>query len=249
MYIKKVRGKCREWEESRETSVGFFVPLPPIMIVANMNLHEVYASLMTDMPKLTWKRDALLRKAIGEIRKASEFPASVMYNYTIPSSNNQYIVYFYVEHPMAPLLSGFLFVMFDDNKRYIIKWTDKGIPEVHILTSHFLQRYKERFLRHPSLTANEVAVRYLSRNSTMRPMTIDERINKHVGKYGEYGGEGFLVRDGFCFKLSGEETVEGEEQPVRTSFYTTFMPLSEMSDSQREAILEECMKDIDALDY
>ena len=75
-----------------------------------------------------------------------------------------------------------------------------------------------------------------------------ERFRGSIEEYGEYAGEGFLVQDGFCFKLSGEETVEGE-QPVRISFYTTFMPLAEMTESQREAIFEECMKDVDALDY
>lgn len=219
------------------------------MIVANMNLHEVYANLMREMPKLEWKRDALLRKSVNQMKRSVEFPSFVMYDYKSPSINNQYIIYFYQEHPFASVMSGFLFVMFDGNKRFIIKWTDKGIPEIHILTSHFLQRYKERFLKQPELTANEVAVRYLSRNFTMRIMPVDERINKHIKKYGEFAGEGFLVQDGFCFKLSGEETVDGEEQPVRISFFTTFMPLSEMSDSQREAIFEECMNDVDALVY
>ena len=78
----------------------------------------------------------------------------------------------------------------------------------------------------------------------MRIMNVDERINKRIKEYGEYAGEGFLVNDGFCFKLSGEETIEGED-PVRISFFTTFIPLSEMSDTQREAIYEECMKDLD----
>ena len=32
------------------------------------------------------------------------------------------------------------------------------------------------------------------------------------------------------------------------SFFTTFMPLSDMSKSQQEAIFEECMKDIDNLE-
>ena len=82
----------------------------------------------------------------------------------------------------------------------------------------------------------------------MRIMNVDERINKRIKEYGEYAGEGFLVNDGFCFKLSGEETIEGED-PVRISFFTTFIPLSEMSDTQREAIFEECMKDIDNFDY
>ena len=214
------------------------------MIVAEMNLHEVYANLMREMPKLAWKRDALFSKSHNELKRKTEFPAFVMYDYKSPSTNNQYIIYFYQEHPFAPIMSGFLLVLFDGPKRFVIKWTDKGIPEIHIFTSHFLQRYKERFLKQPELTANEVAVRYLSRNFTMRIMPVDERINKHIKEYGEYAGEGFLVQDGFCFKLSGEQSVEGEEQPVRISFFTTFMPLSDMSQSQREAIFDECMRDV-----
>ena len=212
------------------------------MIVANMSLHQVYADLMGEMGKLDWKRDALLKKAVNVLRRSEEFPASVMYDYQVQTSKNQYIIYFYREHPFAPVLAGYLCVLFDGNKRYVIKWTDKGVPEILILTSHFLQRYKERFLKQ-ELTANEVAVRFLSRNRMLKPMAIDERINKRIEEYGEFAGEGFLAQDGFCFKLSGEETIEGED-PVRISFFTTFMPLSEMSDSQREAIFEECMKDV-----
>ena len=214
------------------------------MIVANMNLHEVYAVLNGETQKLDWKRESLFPKAAKEISRLLEFPAIVMYDYKIPSSNNQYIIYFYREHPFAPVLAGYLFVLFDGNKRFIIKWTEKGIPEVLILTSHFLQRYKERFLKEPELTANEVAVRFLARNRSLKPMAIDERLNKRIEEYGEYAGEGFLVQDGFCFKLSGEEKMEGDDQPIRISFFTTFMPLSGMSSTQREAIFEECMKDM-----
>ena len=78
-------------------------------------------------------------------------------------------------------------------------------------------------------------------------MTIDERINKRIEKYGEFAGEGYLVNDGFCFKLSGRERQEGKT-PVGISFFTTFMPLSDMSKSQQEAIFEECMKDLADLD-
>ena len=224
----------------------FFPNFAADMIVANMNLHEVYADLTGEMDKLDWKRDALLKKAVNVLRRSEEFPASVMYDYQVQTSRNQYIIYFYCEHPFAPVLAGYLCVLYDGNKRYVIKWTDKGIPEILILTSHFLQRYKERFLRQDSLTANEVAVRFLSRNRLLKPMAVDERINKRIEEYGEFAGEGFLAQDGFCFKLSGEETIGGKD-PVRISFFTTFMPLSEMSDSQREAIYDECMKDLDEL--
>ena len=211
------------------------------MIVANMNLHEVYDTLTSEMPKLDWKRDALLSKAAKEMNRPMRFQNYVMYDYKIPSSNNQYIIYFYREQPFGPVLSDYLCVLYDGTKRFIIKWTDWRKPAIHVYTSHFLQRYKERFLKQPDLTANEVAVRFLSRNIKMQPIAIDERINKHVEKYGEFAGEGFLANDGFCFKLSGQERQEGKA-PVGISFFTTFMPLSDMSRSQQEAIIEECMK-------
>lgn len=216
------------------------------MIVTNMTLHEVYDTLMSEMPKLDWKRDALLPKAVKVLNKRMSFQSHVTYDYKIPSSNNQYIIYFYREHPFSPIQAGYLCVLFDDSKRFIIKWTDWRSPAVHVYTSHFLQRYKERFLKQPDLSANEVAVRFLARNTVLRPMAIDERINKHIERYGEFAGEGFLVNDGFCFKLSGKEQQEGKA-PVGISFFTTFMPISEMADSQREAIFEECMRDVNAL--
>ena len=205
-----------------------------------MNLHEVYNDLMDEMSKLDWKRDALLQKAVNILRRSEEFPASVMYDYQVQSSKNQYIIYFYREHPLAPVHSGYLCVLFDDSKRYIIQVANNR-PEILILTSHFLQRYKERFLKQPELSANEVAVRFLSRNRMLRTLPVDERISKRIEEYGEYAGEGFLTQDGFCFKLSGEETISGED-PIRISFFTTFMPLSEMSDAQREAIFEESIR-------
>ncbi len=216
------------------------------MIVANMNLHEVYKNLTEEKTKLVWKRDSLFPKAIKEMRRQGSYPAWIMYDYKMPSSNNQYIIYFYAEHPFGKVMADFLCVLYDDNKRYIIKWTDTEIPEIHVLTSHFLQRYKERFLDNENLTANEVAVRYLTRNYVMRPLPIDERINQNISNYGEYAGEGFLVRDGFCFKLSGEE-IKDDSSTIRISMFTTFMPTSDMSVTQRKAIFEECMKEIDAL--
>lgn len=212
---------------------------------------------MDEMPKLDWKRDALRPKAVKTLDRSLQFqPTSlslslacnyVMYDYKIPASNNQYIIYFYREQPFGPVLSGYLCVIYDGSKRFVIKWTDWRSPAIHVYTSHFLQRYKERFLKQPELTANEVAVRFLARNFALKPMGVDERINRHIAKYGEFAGEGFLANDGFCFKLSGKERLEGKA-PVGISFFTTFMPLSDMSDAQRKAIFEECTKDIDNLE-
>ncbi len=213
------------------------------MIVANMNLHEVYQNLTEEIKKVNWKRDTLFAKAAKEMRRQGSFPAWVMYDYKIPASNNQYVIYFYAEHPYGRIIGDSLCVVYDDNKRYVIKWTNTRIPEIHVFTSHFLQRYKERFLGIEELTANEVAVRYLTRNDVMKAMAIDERINRHVDKYGEYAAEGFLVRDGFCFKLSGEEKKD-DGTIIRISMFTTFMPTADLSETQRRAIFEECLRDV-----
>ena len=212
-----------------------------------MNLHEVYDTLMSEMPKLDWKRDALQKKALTALRKSEVYPACVTYDYQMQASKNQYVIYFYCEYPLANIQGGYLCILFDGNKRYVIQTGMGNVPEILILTSHFLQRYKERFLKQPEMSANEVAARFLARNRSLRVMPVDERINKRIEEYGEFAGEGFLGQDGFCFKLSGEETIEGED-PIRISFFTTFMPLSEMSESQRDAIFLECIKDLENLD-
>ena len=211
-----------------------------------MSLREVYASLTDERRKLDWKRDALIPKAIREIQRNGVLPAWVMYDYKVPSSNNQYVIYFYVEHPSSGMTGDYLSIVFDNHQRFILKWIDGDVPEIHVLTSHFLQRYKERFLKDPALSANEVAVRYFSRNQHMHPIQIDKQINKHIDRHGEYAGEGFLVPDGFCFKLSGEERYD-DGKTIRVSMFTTFMRTSDMSDSQREAILDECIKEVDSL--
>ena len=136
----------------------------------------------------------------------------------------------------------------NDNKRYVVKWADSEDPHIIVLTSHFLQRYNERYLKRPELSANEVAAIYFCRNGAMQPVEVDERINKRIKEYGEYAGMGYMVHDGFCFMLAAEEAVKGSNVNVKLSLFTTFMPLSEMSETQREAIYEECMKDIDGLD-
>ena len=218
-----------------------------VMIVANMNLHQVYADLTGELKKLDWKRDTLLKKVVATFRKSKEYPACVTYDYQMQASKNQYVIYFYCEYPLANIQGGYLCILFDGNKRYVIQTGMGNVPEILILTSHFLQRYKERFLKQPEMSANEVAARFLARNRSLRVMPVDERINKRIKEYGEYAGEGFLGQDGFCFKLSGEETIEGED-PIRISFFTTFMPLSEMSESQRDAIFWECIKDLENLD-
>ena len=177
-----------------------------------MNLHEVWENIAKELPKLEWKRDALFPKTANEFRRNYSYPVWKLYDYKSPMTHNPFVIYFYKEHPFAKINGGFLFIMFyKDNKRYVVKWADSEDPHIIVLTSHFLQRYNERCLKRPELSANEVAVNYFCRNGAMQPVGVDERINKHIKEYGEYAGLGYMVHDGFCFMLSAEEAIKGSD--------------------------------------
>ena len=121
-----------------------------------------------------------------------------------------------------------------------------AIRQIHAYTSHFIQRYNERFLKDDSLTANEIAARYLSRNTIAMPLKQNEGINRNHEKYGEKGQYAFRVRDGICFSYSAVDGIESEDgdshkDKVEALYicYTTFMNESKMTDTQRKAILKE----------
>ena len=197
------------------------------MIVNNMNLHEVWENIAKELPKLEWKRDALFPKTANEFRRNYSYPVWKLYDYKSPMTHNPFVIYFYKEHPFAKINGGFLFIMFyKDNKRYVVKWADSEDPHIIVLTSHFLQRYNERCLKRPELSANEVAVNYFCRNGAMQPVGVDERINKHIKEYGEYAGLGYMVHDGFCFMLSAEEAIKGSDDTVKLSLFSILTTLT-----------------------
>lgn len=229
------------------------------MILSTMSYKEMYDHLATDKQKVDIKKESLRPKAIKAFRKASRFPAWGLYEYKIPATNNQYIIYFYAESRTCvekPEVGSFC-IVFDQKHRFIVKWGAGGykhtpdsslmaIRQIHAYEPHFLQRYKERFLKNESLTPNEVAAIYLSRNTVAMPLQQNDKINRNHEKYGERGQYAFRVRDGICFSYSTVEGVMSEDgdrhkDKVDALYvcYTTFMNESGMTDSQRNAIFNE----------
>lgn len=121
-----------------------------------------------------------------------------------------------------------------------------GVRQISVYTSHFFQRYRERFLKDKSPSANEVAARYFSRNTIVMPLQQNEGINRNYEKYGKTGKYAFRIRDGVCFtymKAEGMISEDGDrhKDKVDTVYvcYTTFMNESGMTESQRNAIFQE----------
>lgn len=225
------------------------------MLVTSMSCKEMFYNLASDKEKVDIKKEYLRSRAIKELKKKSKFPAYVWYEYKIPTTQNKYFIFFYAANRWMvekPEVESFC-ELFDDNKRFIIKWgvcpykhcenrEPMLLPLIHAYSSHFFQRYKERCLKDETLSTNDVIYRYFARNGKdFFPIKITNEINNNIEKYGIAGEIGCIVTDGFCFIQSNLEGTPGENRiddkiDAMMLIYTTFISKNEMGESQYEAI-------------
>lgn len=215
----------------------------------------MYDNLAKDKKKVDIFVEKQLPKAIKGFKDMRRFPNCICYEYTIPATRNQYVIYFYAEssnQANAPTI-GFFFYIYDNTQRFVVKWgaspykhTECGemmlLRQLHVYTYHFLQRYNERYLKKDSISANEIASIFLARNLIATPIEVNKEINRNTGCYGK-GNAAFKIRDGFCFaqrNIQGDFDPNGnrEKDKVHAAcfVYTTFLSSSEMSNLQEEAI-------------
>ena len=223
-----------------------------------MTYKEMYDNLASDKRKVDFCKEKNLSRAIKAFSTERKFPNSKWYEYTIPATKNHYIIYYYVETSSMvnnPIVGSFFYI-FDDTKRFVIKWgaspykhTDKSelmlLRQLHVYTSHFLQRYNERFLKKGNLSVNEIASTFLARNQIPTPIEVTEEINKNANAYGEHN-YAFKIRDGFCFaqndlqgEFDGNGIRENDKIDAACFVYTTFLSASEMSEFQEDAIKKQ----------
>ena len=117
------------------------------------------------------------------------------------------------------------------------------LRQVQVYTSHFFDRYKERYLKDLSLNANDEVCRCLSRNKRGMPIKMNDEINRQLDQYGVGAKYGFRVKYGFCFAISGLQVIKSEDRESEKDkpqamyvVYKTFMNESDMADTQLSAI-------------
>lgn len=64
------------------------------MLLPTMTYKEMYDNLSKDLKKVKIREDYFLPKAIKEFKKERRFPAWRWYEYTVPASQNKYIIFF-----------------------------------------------------------------------------------------------------------------------------------------------------------
>ena len=229
------------------------------MILTSMTWKEMYDGLEKDAPKVQIRIEKSYPKAVKAFKKLRTFPAWYIDEYKIPSSNNQYIIFYYVGNASEvekPHYTQFC-IMFCCKQRYVIKGMKMGyrhtprcetimLPQIHAYTSHFFKRYSERFLHKDNLTPNEIAGLFFVRNPFPMPIMLNEDINKNYKEHGNHNDRGMRVSDGFCFTrtaIDGYESEDGIHEHDKVDsmliLYTTFMNEFDMSDMQRAAINKE----------
>ena len=226
------------------------------MLLPSMTYKEMYDCLAADFEKVKYRKEYLKPRVVREFKKEMKFPAWKWYEYTILATGNKYIIFFYAETRSDvenPKVDSFCIVFDNSNNRYVFKcsvglWvTDGGessvIREVQVYTSHFFDRYKERYLKDSSLGSNDVVCRFLSRNMQKTPIKMNEDINRRLDKYGEGAMYGYEVDDGFCFAMTDMQLIKSEEGDTENErpiaqyvVYKTFMNKSDLADVQLIAI-------------
>ena len=243
------------------------------MIVPSMTYKEIFDSMEKDMTKVKIRIDKMYPKVVRTFKRSQSFPMMYTDEYKIPSTNNTYITFYYarnIEECKKPYYTAFA-IIFNGTQRFVLYSMQMGykhtlnsksvmLPQIHVYSSHFLQRYNERCLHNSKLTPNQIAGIYILRNTqNIVPIEINEDINKNLNEYGKSGRHGVCVPDGFCFTRSAlqyqpsEDGIREHDSPLAIVYlYTTFVSEVELSDSQKNAInkehlevLRQCVKSID----
>lgn len=231
------------------------------MLTFSMTIKEMYDHLCKDKEKIEYRENYFRPKAIKEFRKARKFPAWVCYDYKVPKTGNRYVIFYYaanqtcIEKPTPGLFA----VIYSDNVRFVVKWVAGGykhtpnskielVRQLHVFESHFFQRYNQRVLKDETLTSNDIACLYFSRNpiEKIMPIEINEEINRNIKKYGEGGDRGYKVKDGVCFTrmnmegvFHGTEPHEDDIVDAMIILYKTFVSESMMHEGQIVAVEKE----------
>lgn len=78
------------------------------MLLPTMTYKEMYDNLSKDLKKVKIREDYFLPKAMKEFKKERRFPAWRWYEYTVPASQNKYIIFFYKKNFVLLLLFEFI---------------------------------------------------------------------------------------------------------------------------------------------
>ena len=218
-----------------------------------MTHREIYDALIADRDKLQIKAKTLMPKMVKQFKKEGRYPAWKWAEYTHQSSQNKFLIIYYV--PSADLVDNpnvsWIAFMEEDKQRVIIQWGCWPyrrfgsmdvimVRAISLFCPHFFQRYRERVWNNSDMPYYDLLCRYFSRNKSAIPLRLNEDIQRNYKQYGEYSYS-FQQVDGICFVEHG---MEGDEMTIGTpnddtieiTLYYTIVTNAIMKENQKKAL-------------
>lgn len=138
------------------------------MIVSNMTIDEIYREIDKNLSFIAGKIDNLKRKLLRLTIKSKK-PESI-FLFTKDKNNNEWFIYLNVTKKYIRISKGVLYLDVN-NKFNIIDISSTG--NLTNFTSHFIERYNERFLHQEKLTKREIFKLFIL-NNPAKIIKIDE---------------------------------------------------------------------------
>jgi hypothetical protein len=160
------------------------------MIVPAMDSKELYKEIHTDLEIVFRKAGYLTSGLRREAVKSKTKYVQRIFDYKSKRHNKWFIVVdYYVAQPVFTVV-----VYYFDNcglNGIRINWNNKSLTH---FTSHFLERYNERFLRQENLSKLELLKRFIPKNpiEVIRSVPDSDTINNRIfGRFKEGIGLGY----------------------------------------------------------
>lgn len=194
------------------------------MIVDSTSIQQIFREMRQDSISVKFRLQKEIRRAVKALddKQPSICVAGTSFRpfiYTIPhrvpSTQNNYILYYYAPSMSSRMITGLGSILvynnhFGQRNNLVMgNCVDQGedYPVIYEFTGHFLARYRERFLKNDTLSTDEVLVTYVERNRSGVSVEMNADMNP---KWAEYGSKYALkVDDGITFLSHGELTVDG----------------------------------------
>ena len=243
------------------------------MIVPTMSYPEIYRVLENAAPKIRYKTEQLRPKAVKYFkREVWNYPAWKTFEYTIPETNDTYVIFFYAADASAaekPVAGSFCFlrhwnpwqVMLISEMAPELLALPLGIKFLFTYTSHFFDRYRERHLKNPSLPIMDSICRFFSNNylmfnlcepdnrlwTAMKDEDTQERID---GRCALQLRDGLELAQAWESRLPGKAEIELPDMIAfkALTFISRDMYFSDQSDSSAEHVVELGKSYLKALD-
>lgn len=217
------------------------------MILYDSTDAEIYLAMKEELPKVAYYVSKEEKNAFKCFRDAKKFPALYHKMYTVPSSMNKYLVWYYAmtfdEYKSATYYYGNALIINDH--KHPDKWKavacrrqrlpdKKPVESLQIYTGHFFSRYRERVLLDGFPKVNDVVTTFFGRNVAFQYRLEFEKLNINYEKYHFKNGAAWRIDDGVT--LGEEEWITVNGKDVHVVKHNTFLSQSILKDGQKDYV-------------